>query len=92
MHTGCNTHTHIHTHTHTHQGYGLTECCATAAVATADDWAEFATNGPPMPCIEFRFESVPGALLQRSSVFVCACVCVCVCCGCVCECVGLCVF
>ena len=42
------------------QGYGLTECCAGAAIALADDWSQFATNGPPLPCIEFRFESVPG--------------------------------
>jgi long-subunit acyl-CoA synthetase (AMP-forming) len=44
------------------QGYGLTECCAGAAIALADDMAQFATNGPPLPAIEIRFASVPGAL------------------------------
>jgi long-subunit acyl-CoA synthetase (AMP-forming) len=42
------------------QGYGLTECCAGAAIALADDFSQFATNGPPLPCIEIMFESVPG--------------------------------
>jgi hypothetical protein len=45
------------------QGYGLTECCAGAAIAEANNWGQFATNGPPLPCIEIRFESVPGGLL-----------------------------
>jgi len=43
------------------QGYGLTECCAGASIALADNHAQFATNGPPLPCIEICFESVPGA-------------------------------
>ncbi|KAI8474564.1 MAG: hypothetical protein J3K34DRAFT_407403 [Monoraphidium minutum] len=41
------------------QGYGLTECCAGASIAIADNWGHFATSGPPLPCIEMRFESVP---------------------------------
>ncbi|KAI8471525.1 MAG: hypothetical protein J3K34DRAFT_416911 [Monoraphidium minutum] len=41
------------------QGYGLTECCAGANIALADSWDQFATNGPPLSCIEMRFESVP---------------------------------
>lgn len=41
------------------QGYGLTECCAGASIALADVFSQFATNGPPLPCIEIRFESVP---------------------------------
>jgi acyl-CoA synthetase (AMP-forming)/AMP-acid ligase II len=44
----------------TAKGYGLTECCAGATIASADDFDQFATNGPPLPCIEIRFESVPG--------------------------------
>ncbi|GBF95915.1 hypothetical protein Rsub_08038, partial [Raphidocelis subcapitata] len=41
------------------QGYGLTECCAGAAIAVADKWDQFATNGPPLPVVEIRFASVP---------------------------------
>lgn len=62
------------------QGYGLTECCAGANIALADNYEQFATNGPPLPCIEMCFESVPGELWARAfvgggcgRVHVCAC-------------------
>ena len=41
------------------KGYGLTETCAATCIAVPDDAAQFETVGPPLPCTELRFESVP---------------------------------